>query len=189
MPWLDAPGRYDATVRLSRAAGLPRRLPDGLGLAVRVEGADGPDGVLDLLLTSCGRGRVTRHLSSPRADVLGGPYSGLLPYRVGDRRGVLAAFPRRSRPGPVYGDPTRLGEALAAAPLVFDLCAGTSRRSWRPFGVLAVGAPLPLGQDESLGFDVYAHRLRGLAPVGAPAGVRRAAYRGSRAGRRQKCQD
>ncbi|MET7686745.1 hypothetical protein ABZT06_01905 [Streptomyces sp. NPDC005483] len=59
MPWLDAPRRYGATVRLSRAAGLPRRQPDGLGLAVRVEQADGPDDALDLLLTSCGRGRVS----------------------------------------------------------------------------------------------------------------------------------
>jgi hypothetical protein len=189
VPWLDTPGRYAATVRLSRAAGLPPRLPDGLGLAVRVDQADGADRVLDLLLTSCGRGRVTRHLPSPRTDVLGGPYSSLLPYRVGDSRGVLAAFPRRSRRSPVYGDPARLGEALAAEPLVLDLCAETSRRSWRPFGVLTVGAPLPLGHDESLGFDVYAHSLPGLAPVSALAGLRRAAYRGSRAGRRRNRQE
>lgn len=83
--------RYAATVRLSRAAGLPRRLPDGLGLAVRVKQADGPDRPLDLLLTSRGRSRVTRHLPLPRADALSGPYSSLLRYGVGGRHRVRSA--------------------------------------------------------------------------------------------------
>ncbi|WP_330263017.1 phosphodiesterase [Streptomyces griseorubiginosus] len=204
--WLDSPGRYAARVRLSRAAGLPRRLPDGLGLAVRVADADGPGRTLDLLMTSCGRGRITCHVPLPRTDVLGGPYSSLLPYRVGDRRGVLAAFPRRSRPAPVYGDPARLREALASGPLVLDLCAetagtsetagasgvsvsGASGRSWRPFGVLTVRTPLPLEEDESPGYDVYAHSLDGFSPVSALARTRRAAYRGSRAGRGTNWQD
>ncbi|MEV7072440.1 phosphodiesterase [Streptomyces sp. NPDC091972] len=183
VPWLDRPGRYAARVRLSRAAGLPRRLPDGLGLAVRVADAGGADRPLDLLLTSCGRNPLARHLPLPRADVLGGPYSSLLPYRVGDSRGVLAAFPRLSRQAPVHGDPARLREALAVGPLVFDLCAETTGRSWRPFAVLTVGEPLALGEDESPGFDVYGHSLDGLSPVSALARTRDAAYRGSRAGR------
>jgi hypothetical protein len=55
VPRLDKVGPHEATVRLSRAAGLPRRLPDGLELAVRVPRADGPDRPLELLLTSSGR--------------------------------------------------------------------------------------------------------------------------------------
>ncbi|MDN0197628.1 phosphodiesterase [Streptomyces sp. S.PNR 29] len=184
VPWLDAPGRYAATVRLSRAAGLPRRLPDGLGLAVRVEHADGTGRSLDLLLTSSGRGRVTRHLPLPRADAVRGPYSSLVSYRVGGRRRLLAAFPRRSPKAPVHGDPASLSEALATGPLVFDLCAETTDRSWRAFAVLTVRTPLPLRQEESLGFDIFTNRARGFAPGGALATTRRAAYHGSRAGRR-----
>jgi hypothetical protein len=182
--WLDAPGRYAAIVRLSRAASLPRRLPDGLGLAVRVEQADGPDRLLDLLLTSSGRGRITRHLPLPRADALSGPYSSLLPYRVGGRHRILAALPRRTRQAPVHSDPASLAEALAAGPLVFDLCAQTTGRSWRTFAVLTVRTPLPVRQEQSLDFDIYTHSARGFTPGSALAATRRAAYRGSRAGRK-----
>ncbi|WP_229821129.1 MULTISPECIES: phosphodiesterase [Streptomyces] len=184
-PWLDAPGRYPATVRLSRAAGLPRRLPDALGLAVRVERADG---TLDLLLTSSGRGRITRHLPLPRVDALSGPCSSLLSYRIGGRSCLLAAFPRRTRQAPVHADPASLREALAGGPLVLDLCAAPSGRSrrgaWRAFALLTVREPLPVRQEDSPGFDVYAHSAPGFAPGGTLAAIRRAAYRGSRAGRR-----
>ncbi|MFI9152286.1 phosphodiesterase [Streptomyces sp. NPDC053367] len=184
VPWLDRPGRYTATVRLSRAAGLPRRLPDGLGLAVRVDDVDGPGRGLDLLLTSSGHGRLTRHLPRPRSDALGGPYSTLLSYRTGDRPCVLAAFPRRSGHARVHGDPASLARALSAGPLVLDLCAGESGRSWRRFAVLTVRTPLPVRPKESRDFDIYAHDVRGFTPGPALAAARRAAYRGSRAGRR-----
>ncbi|MFI6033240.1 phosphodiesterase [Streptomyces sp. NPDC051315] len=183
--WLDTPGRYTATVRLSRAAGLPRRLPDGLGMAVRVARAGGPDRPLDLLLTSSGRGRVMRHVPLPRADALGGPYSSLLAYRVGGRPRVLAAFPRRSGRGPVHGDPRSLRTALAAGPLVFDLRAGAPDGSWRAFAVLTVRTALPDPQDETPDYDVYLHDADGFTPGGTLAAARRAAYRGSRAGRRE----
>ncbi|MGW0337377.1 phosphodiesterase [Streptomyces sp. NPDC003011] len=185
--WLDTPARYPATVRLSRAAGLPRRLPDGLGLAVRAEGAGGPGRPVDLLLTSSGRGRVSRRLPLPRADALGGPYSSLLSYRIGGRSRVLAAFPRRSGRA-LHGDPASLTRALATGPLVFDLCAQGSGRSWRAFAVLTVRAPLPVRQDESLDFDIYAHSAGGFTPGSTLAATRRAAYRGSRVGRREGSQ-
>ncbi|MFD5266339.1 phosphodiesterase [Streptomyces sp. NPDC058335] len=183
-PRLDAPRRYAATARLSRAAGLPRRLPDGLGLAVRLEQAAGPGRPLDLLLTSSGRGRITCRLPRLRADALGGPYSSLLSYRVGGHPCVLAAFPRRSGRAPVHGDPVSLRAALAAGPLVFDLCAGTADGAWRAFAVLTVRSPLPLGQEESADFDIYRHSAEGFSPGRTLAATRRAAYRGSRAGRR-----
>ncbi|MDO0925296.1 phosphodiesterase [Streptomyces sp. TG1A-8] len=186
VPWLDAPGRHAATVRLSRAAGLPRRLPDGLGLAVRVPDADGPGRTLDLLLTSSGRGRITRRVPLPRADVLRGPYSSLLSYRIGGRPRVLAAFPRPARRAPVHGDPAGLVAALATGPLVYDLRAEAADRSWRTFAVLTVRSVLPVGSERSLDFDVYRHGVRGFAPGSALAATRRAAYRGSRRGRRER---
>ncbi|WP_320782760.1 phosphodiesterase [Streptomyces sp. CRN 30] len=187
--WLDEPRRYTATVRLSRAAGLPRGLPDALGLAVRVDRDGHP---LDLLLTSSGAGRITRHLPLPRFDALSSPCSSLLSYRIGGRRRVLAALPRRRAQAPVPADPARLGEALAAGPLVYDLCAARSGRpgpggvSWRPFAALTVRAALPDGEGDSPGFDPYAHDAPGFTPGGTLAATRRAAYRGSRDGRRGK---
>ncbi|MEU6805607.1 phosphodiesterase [Streptomyces neyagawaensis] len=201
VPWLDRVGLHEATVRLSRAGGLPRRLPDGLGLAVRVARADGPDRPLDLLLTSSGRSRLTRHLPLPRANALGGPYSSLVAYRVAGRSHMLAAFPRPGRRARVHGDPASLRDALAEAPLVFILCAAreprrlprlwagrapaadSSDRPWRPFAVLTVRTPLPVEREDSLGFDPYLRDARVFTPGRALAVSRRAAYRGSREGR------
>ncbi|MFF9094415.1 phosphodiesterase [Streptomyces sp. NPDC014802] len=183
VPWLDRPGHHAATARLSRAAGLPWRLPDGLGLAVRVDDADGAGKPLDLLFTSSGRGRLTRHLPLPRADVLAGPYSSLLSYRVGGRPSLLAALPRRSRRLPVHGDPTSVARALRAGPLVFDLCAEAAGRAfWRPFAVLTVHTALQIPAKQSADFDIYERDARQFTPGPALAAVRRAAYRGSRAG-------
>ncbi|MDG5805827.1 hypothetical protein P9869_24845 [Streptomyces ossamyceticus] len=176
VPWLDRVGLYEATVRLSRAAGLPRRLPDGLGLAVRVARADGP-------------------------------YSSLVAYRVAGRSRVLAAFPRPGRRARVHGDPTSLRDALAEAPLVFTLCAArephrlprlragrapaadSSDRPWRPFAVLTVRTPLPVEQEDALGFDPYLRDAHAFTPGRALAVSRRAAYHGSRQGRGEGLRD
>ncbi|MEU0306478.1 phosphodiesterase [Streptomyces cyaneofuscatus] len=186
VPWLDRPRRLEATVRLSRAAGLPRRLPDGLGLAVRVPDADGPGGTLDLLMTSSGRGRAGRHFPLPRADAQVGPYSSLLPYRVAGRSCLLGAVPRRTRQAPVPGDPEGMAAALTAGPLVYDLCAETGDRSWRRFAVLTVRDILPMDREDTLDFDPYAHSVRVFTPGPALAAIRRAAYRGSRSGREDR---
>ncbi|GAA2410744.1 hypothetical protein GCM10010420_44420 [Streptomyces glaucosporus] len=182
VPWLDEPGRHACAVRLSRGAGLPAPLPDWLGLAVRVVDAGGPGRHLDLLLTSSSRLPALRHLPLPRGDALGGPYSVLLPYRVGGRSMVLAAFPRR-RLRPVHGSPPVLRRALAEKPLVFDLRAAEPLGRWRTFAVLTVGATLPEPPEATPGYDVYGHSLPGLEPGPALGTVRRAAYEGSRQGR------
>ncbi|HEX5566823.1 MAG TPA: phosphodiesterase [Streptomyces sp.] len=183
VPWLDAPGRYDCTVRLSRGAGLPRLLPDWLGLAVRVADAGGPGRPVDLLLTTSARPPVVRQLPLPRGDALGGTYSGLLPYRVGGRRMLLGAFPRH-RLRPVHGSPPALRRALVTAPLVFDLRAAPPLGRWRTFAVLTVCSPLPDPPCSTPTYDIYGHSLPDLEPGGALEAVRRAAYTGSREGRR-----
>ncbi|MEE1943147.1 phosphodiesterase [Streptomyces sp. TRM 70361] len=183
VPWLERSGRHDCAVRLSRGAGLPGPLPDWLGLAVRVVDAGGPGRHLDLLLTTSARLPLLRHLPLPRGNALGGPYSGLLPYRVGGRRMLLAAFPRR-RLRPVPGSPSGLRRALDEQPLVFDLRAAEPLGRWRTFAVLTVRAPLPEPPASTPGYDVYGHSLPGLAPGPLIATVRRAAYQGSREGRR-----
>ncbi|MFD9121700.1 hypothetical protein ACFU6M_14465 [Streptomyces bottropensis] len=83
----------------------------------------------------------------------------------------------------MHGDPPSLTAALADEPLVLDLCAETYRRSWREFAVLTVRAVLPVPAEKTLDFDIYGHSAQGLTPGRALAGARRAAYRGSRAGR------
>ncbi|MFF4171644.1 phosphodiesterase [Streptomyces sp. NPDC001744] len=175
VPWLDEPGSYRVTARWSRGAGLPSPLPDGLGLALRVEDAGGPDRPLELLLTSSGSGRLARHLPVPRTSVTSGPYSTLLSYVVGGGLGVVAAFPL---PGPA-GTPGRRA-AVGSRPLAFRLGFGTDAGWWplaRLFLLHEETAPGPYA------FDPYENFLPGFRPVDRLRSLRVAAYAGSRAGR------
>ncbi|GAA3501792.1 hypothetical protein GCM10019016_088990 [Streptomyces prasinosporus] len=182
VPWLDRPGSYAVTVRWSRALGLPRRLPDGLGLAVRVTDAGGPGDALDVLFTSSGSGRLGRHLPLPRPGALAGPYSTLLSYRTGDRERVLAAFPVHDT-GDAAGTRPALWQELARRPVRFDLRAAAADEPWRTFASLTLEAVLPAPATVTVSYDPYAHSLPGLHPTGRLRRLRDAAYAGSRRGR------
>ncbi|MEW1683136.1 phosphodiesterase [Streptomyces sp. NPDC093594] len=180
VPWLDRHASYPATVRWSRALGTPRRLPDALGLAVRVEDAGGPGRPLDLLFTSSGAGRLGRHLPLLRPDALTGAYSTLLPYRTGGCERVLAAFPVH---GPPHTPQPTLWRELARRPVRFRLCAAAPGEPWRPFASLILDAVYAAPGDTTLSYDPNAHSLPGLHPAGRLNRLRDAAYAGSRQGR------
>ncbi|GHJ97988.1 hypothetical protein SNE510_75070 [Streptomyces sp. NE5-10] len=180
--WLDSGGRYDVTVRWSRAAGLPERLPDGLGLALKVRDAAGPGRPLDLLLTSSGAGSLTRHLPLPRTDALGGPYSTLSGYRFPDRIRVVAAFPDEPGRG-LPARPSELAAALARRPARFRLCAAARGERWRQFAALSVRTAHPDPAAPPVAFDPYAASLADLPPTDRLRSLREAAYAGSRQGR------
>ncbi|MEU1041885.1 phosphodiesterase [Streptomyces sp. NPDC005907] len=191
VPWLAAPARHTALVRWSRAAGLPRSWPDAMGLAVRVEAAAGPGRPLDLLLTTSGSGRLGRHLPRMRTNAVGGPYSTLLSYRFGNRPRIIAAFPQSPIP-PVGTSVTALADALHQRTIRFTLRAADRNEPWHTFATLTLDAPAPEPAPapapaqvkvQSPGFDPYAHHLPLLHPMGRLAGLRTAAYAGSRTGR------
>lgn len=78
---LARPRRHDAIVRFSRALGLPSPLPDLLGMAVKLPNVYGTGWDQDWLLVTSGTDPVSRHLLLPAWDLLGRPYSTVLPYR------------------------------------------------------------------------------------------------------------
>ncbi|MDR7276885.1 hypothetical protein [Catenuloplanes atrovinosus] len=162
VPWLDEPGEDTGVVRLSRGAGLPRPLPDVLGLAFGFTTAGGARH--DLLLSTGGTGRFTRHLLVPRRDPLRSEYSTLFPYRSGDLRVTITARPRPvCRGGPLF-------LLHAAVP------GGTARE----LGLLVLDAARG---DEPIAFDPVLHPLPGLTLPGPIAALRAGAYRGARAAR------
>ncbi|MFF8096324.1 phosphodiesterase [Streptomyces sp. NPDC016675] len=183
VPWLDRPGSYTATVRWSRALGLPRPLPDALGLAVRVEDADSLGNAIDLLFTSSRRGRLGRHLPLPRPNALQGPYSTLLPYRVGERERVLAAFPVPEVHGASGNTLPTLWQELARRPVRFDLRAAAPDEPWTTFASLSLEAAHAAPATSTVSYDPYARSLPGLRPTGRLRRLRDAAYAGSRRGR------
>ena len=178
---------HPALVRVSKGAGTRGRLPDLLGLAVRL--TDLPDGPVDLLHTTVGRHRCTGALLAPATGWCTRPYSTLLPYRADDARVTLALWPQD--PGRARGaDPQVAREAVRQEPLVFAVMEKRARAPWMPIGRLVVDLPMPDGfVDDGPGgadpvtFDPIANAHARLRAVRALAVVRAAAYTGSRRGR------
>jgi hypothetical protein len=172
---LGTPGEHVAVVRFSRAVGLPRPLPDLLGLAIRVLDAGGPGCDQDLLLTTT----VRRRILSPARDVQDRPYSSVLPYRAPSAPPFLiGALPRGDAPRPDGADELdRLARAAATGALRFDLAVAPLHGPFRAVGELHVGARLGPELDP-LRFDPFLTGA-GLVPTGAINRWRRAAYRRS----------
>ena len=157
VPWLDEPGEDEVVVRLSRAVGFPRALPDVHGLAIRVLRPQ--DGPADLLLASTGWGRFSRFVLTASRDPARRPLTTLLPYRT-DRGAVLIG-----------------AQALTATS--WTLAWAHHVGPWQPFGVLMLSTGA--AADEDISFDPVRHRLPGLEQYPAVARLREPAYHRARA--------
>ncbi|WP_216699350.1 hypothetical protein [Actinotalea ferrariae] len=170
--WLDGPGEDDVVVRLSRGGGLPRRLPDVLGLALRV-------GDVDLLLSSpAGTGPGLRHVPGPRRGHGGAPYSSLLPFRGPEGPVLLLARPEPPRKLP--HDRDGLARALAEQPLELRLSWATAGSRWRPLGTLEIMAEEARAVDRPVRFDPL-RTPPGLGTYDWVAALRSPAYRAAQA--------
>ncbi|MFC5926115.1 phosphodiesterase [Micromonospora vulcania] len=176
VPLLDEPGRYRATLRLSKGVPTPGGWPDVLGLALRVHSDGGRP--FDLLVSSSGAAPGLRHLPLPRRR-FSGTYSTIMCYRAGRRRLWLAALA-----DPESAD---LGRSLAAvtatvrtdAPRLV-LAVASAVGPWRPFGEINVGVPLSAREDAALAFDPVGNVPTELRTAGLLAWLRAQTYRGSR---------
>ena len=157
--FLDEPGDEKVLVRESRSVGLPGRLPDIQGLAIRVTNPDGSPG--DVLLASTGWGRLTRFLLTPSRTTYGRPMTTLLPYRT--PQGPLLLGARSERAGVV-----QLSCALAGGP-------------WRPFADLVVSDED--AGDPTVSFDPVLHPVPGLEQYPAVVRLREPAYHFARRSR------
>lgn len=167
-PLLDAPGTYDGQLRLSRSLGLPRALPDVLGLALRVLDAHGPDEHQDLLLDSAPERPVLRRVPWVSRDFAGATYCSLLPYDVAGTRLLLGA---RALPGsPAAPDVDDLPEGLA-----FGLLVATPHGPWRQVATVVPTGELPAPLGRQLRFSP-ATTGGGLRPAGPFQAWRERAY-------------
>jgi hypothetical protein len=173
--WLDAAATDAAVVRLSRGAGLPAPLPDLLGMAIRLPG----DGArIDVLLSTTGRGRLTRLLPVPRRDAAA-VYSSIMGYRSDAGWLRLAAFPEADD---VPSDPEPLATEVARDGLRFTLAACRGLGPWRPFARLTLRRPMP-DLDPDIPFDAVQNPPPGLVADGPMARFRAPAYARAQAAR------
>jgi hypothetical protein len=182
-------GKVKVTVRMSRATGKPQPTSVPLGAAVRVP--DGKGGADDLLMVSNGKGAVLRRLFWPRSSFFGATtYSSLLPFRIGGgRKQLIQLVPedRAERPKTrAAGGATDLGEladAVERGAASFTLLSTPLHGSGQTIiGRLVLEEKLADGESRGLRFNPWANSS--VKPAGFINWViRRAAYRGSQAGR------
>ena len=172
---LATPSEHDALVRFSRSLGLPRPLPDLLGMSIRILGAYGPGQHQDFLLVSSVDRPVLHHLFLPAGDVQQRPYSSSLPYRAGARRFIVGALPHPDSPRPAGGtELERVRIAAATGRLRFELAVAQPMGRFAPVAELHVGSPFPATAD-ALRFRPL-NAGGGLEPVGLLNEMRRYAY-------------
>lgn len=167
-------GAERALVRMSRAAGLPQRVPDLFGLALKL-----PDAGQDLLLVTSGEDAVTRHLLVPATGFFRRPYSTVLPYEYCGETIVLGA-----RPDPLLAPLSRqdmddLGALVASGRLRFDLTWGRAGTSdVRTFASLVVDRP----HEGDVVFNPF-NTHPALKPAGGLNRLRRDSYERSQRAR------
>ena len=162
-------------VRFSRALGLPRPLPDLLGMSLRVTDAYGTGRHHDFLMVSSVDAPVLHHLFVPARDVQQRPYSSSLPYRAGGETFLVGALPRPQSPRFGSGNELeRLAAAAATGALVFDLAVARAWGRFEPVAELRVGDPLP-AETDALRFNPW-NAGGGLEPTGLLNRLRDYAY-------------
>lgn len=172
---LSTPGEHDAIVRFSRSLGLPRPLPDLLGMSIRVIDAYGPDRHQDLLLVTSGRRPLLHHVFLPARDVQQRPYSSAIPYAAGEQRFVVGALPDHGAPRAAGDDEfQRLARAAATGRLTFGLAVAAVPGPFARVATIHVGGPLP-DALEALRFSPF-NSGGGLQPTGMLNRMRRTAY-------------
>jgi hypothetical protein len=180
-PLLRDPGEHRAIVRFSRSLGVPRPIPDLLGMSIRVLDAHGPGRHQDLLLVTSVDLPIAHHLFVPATDVQQRPYTSSLPYSAGRDRFLVGALPDAGSPRPPGDDEfDRLGAAAATGQLRFQLAIAPLRGRFRPVAELHIGARAP-DELDALRFNPVENRGPGLEPVGFLNRMRDPAYRASQA--------
>ncbi|MDT7803151.1 MAG: hypothetical protein QOI78_6584 [Actinomycetota bacterium] len=177
LPWPSEP--VAVVARLSKGVGTPGRLPDALGLALRVASAG--ETPWDITLTTAGDGHVGRMVPRAAKTWTGGGYSSLVPYRRADRLVWLGAWAETSSPL-VPASLADLRSALMSRPLRFVLRTGREDGRWCDTAVLSVRQLI--GDASRPAFDPVTNHPAGweLHPQWL-AGLRKRAYAGSREGR------
>lgn len=171
---LGMTGRFPATVRISKGAGTPAGWPDVLGVGIRVETGDGPR---DLLLSSTGTGRVSRHLPVPRRS-FDTRYGAILAYRTARAAGGRVYLDAVGEPGATPLGPTLATvEGAAATGDARLLLRVDDGHGARPFGRVVLGAALSPEDDAALAFNPVRHTAPGLRPAGLVHASRAWAYR------------
>jgi hypothetical protein len=173
---LSRQGEHRAIARFSRAVGLPRPIPDLLGLSLRVPDVYGIGLHQDFLLVTSADHPLLHHIFLPASDVQHRPYTSSLPYRAKDDLFLVGAVPQASSPQPDgRSEFERLDAAASTGRLAFDIAVAPIAGRFRAVGSLHIGRRLPHELD-ALRFNPW-NTGGGMEPTGWLNGARDRAYK------------
>ncbi len=182
---LKEPKEHRALVRFSRSLGLPRPLPDLLGMSIRMPDVHGPGRHQDFMLVTSADMPIVHHGFLPAADVWQRPYTSSLPYRAGDDLFIVGAVPDPDGPRPDgEHELDRLAKAAATGELRFDLAVAAPMGRFRTVGEIRIGARLPQELD-AIQMNPF-NTGGGIRPAGFLNRLRDYAYPLSQAGWRAR---
>lgn len=138
-PLLDVTGRWPATVRLSRAVGLPDVVPDIAGMAIRIH-AERP---VDILLVSTGLGPLSRYVLTAGWRTTGRPMTSMFPVRFAGRRLLIAAIPTGDGGTWTLQHATPLGRWATLGRLTVDTWEDDDDLHFDPIGNRLPGSQYP----------------------------------------------
>jgi hypothetical protein len=185
---LSQPGDHPAVARFSRAVGVPRPIPDLLGLSIRLPDVYEPGRHQDFLLVTSADYPLLHHVFLPAVDVQQRPYTSALPYRAGSELFLVGALPQPDSPRPPGRDEfDRLEAAAATGRLSFQLAVASMTGRFRAVGTLHVGKRLGRELD-ALRFNPW-NTGGGMRPAGWLNGARDRAYKLSQAAWRRARRD
>jgi hypothetical protein len=180
LDWLDAPGTDSVEARFSRSVGFPSRLPDVLGLALRIrpsdreeasgtsdDGASGAsdDGRADVLFSSTGWQLPGRFLLQPKLNASTATLTTLMPYR-GRNGPVLLGLRTISLPG----------RTVTYGPWILGLYWAKPAGPWQQCGELRLQAN-PDTADTPLRFNPLENQPRGAEAYAWTRRLRERSYR------------
>lgn len=171
--WIGDRGEPVAvTARLSRGVGLPDKLPDVLGLALRFHAADGRHA--DVLLASTRIGFPSRFVLVLRRSATGATFGSLMPYRsrLGPVLICARSVPLRALPADLDG-PRR---SLREQPWQVRLHHAVPTGKWHPFAEIML-RPTVEPESFELRFDPVGHPLPGSTAYPWVRRVREPSYR------------
>lgn len=173
---LSRRGEHRAIARFSRAVGLPRPIPDLLGLSLRVPDAYGTGSHQDFLLVTSADYPLLHHIFLPAVDVQQRPYTSSLPYRAEGDLFLVGAVPQAGSPRLDGRDEfDRLQAAASTGRLAFDLAVAPISGRFRPVGSLHIGRRLSQELD-ALRFNPW-NTGGGMELAGWLNGARDRAYK------------
>jgi hypothetical protein len=185
---LSRRGEHRAIARFSRAVGLPRPIPDLLGLSLRVPDVYGSGWHQDFLLVTSADYPLLHHIFLPARDVQQRPYTSSLPYRAKHDLFLVGAVPKPSSPcASGRNEFDRLEAAASTGRLAFDIAVARIAGRFRPVGALHIGRQLPPELD-ALRFNP-SNTGGGMEPAGWLNGARDRAYKLSQAAWRRTRRD